>query len=124
MRLNITKSWFHSAGKQYFWADSGYDVRGIGIEAGLLKKYPEIEIVVDKVVYKLDSNKAIEFVSKFKSFYQAKGTLIAVVSKSLLKTVRKPVKENISANLVIIDEVDNPPQLELFTYKNTKSKTL
>ena len=90
--INITNSWFYSAGTQYGWEGDNFDRRGVGIQATFLRDYPEIEIVVDKISYLLNTKEAIKFVKRFKSYYNAKGIIIGVVSKSILKI--KNLKES------------------------------
>lgn len=93
MRVNIANSWYHSAGTQYGWLKDGYDRRGVGIEAGLFKGRDEIEVVVDKVEYLLKTIPAVEFIKKYKSYHNAKGTSIGVVSKSLLTKKKEEEKK-------------------------------
>ena len=65
--------------------------------------------MVDKISYLLDTKRAISFVSKFKSYFDAKGTMIGVVSKSLL---REKSTGKVSSEKFEKKKVD--PQLKLF----------
>jgi hypothetical protein len=83
--VHIEKSWFYSAGRYYDWTKDGYDMKGIGVEVGIVRENPEFRIIVDNEAY-IGSSEAIKaFVVRYQSFYDAKGTKVAVFSKSLLK---------------------------------------
>lgn len=109
--VNIKKSWFYSAGRTYKWVDEGYDIRGVGIEVGLIKNNSELEIVVDKVKYHLLCDDAITFIRRFNSIFNANGTRVAIVSKSLLKTISEPSEGSFKATKKTIE---SPAQQSLF----------
>ena len=89
IELKIKKSWFYGAGsdKVYGWARYGFHQWGVGINKDLLKDGDTIRIRIDGLYYELDCTEAINFCSHFNSFKKQKGTILAVVSRSLLKPI-------------------------------------
>ena len=84
----IKQGWFRSAGIKYNWVKDGFDVRGVGLAKHVLGG--KENIVVEGNEYSLDRAKAEAFIRRFESFYKAGGTLLGVVSKSLLKPIVAP----------------------------------
>ena len=84
----IKQGWFRSAGIKYNWVKDGFDVRGIGLAKHVLNSNENI--VVEGTEYSLDRAEAEAFIRRFESFYKAGGTLLGVVSKSLLKPLVAP----------------------------------
>lgn len=84
----IKQGWFRSAGIKYNWVKEGFDIRGIGLAKHVLNGSENI--VVEGTEYSLDRAEAEAFIRRFESFYKAGGTLLGVVSKSLLKPITAP----------------------------------
>ena len=80
-----TSGFFNTAGWKFSWMHEGYQPKGIGFKKEhLIGKGDEIMVVVENKKYKLNAAAAIDFVKKHKSFYKTKGTVLGVVSESLL----------------------------------------
>ena len=84
--LKINKGFYYGAGspKKYNWVKDGFHIYGVGIDIDLLKQYQILQIEVNNQVYGLDTTKAINFIKKYRSLLHIKGTILGVVSKSLL----------------------------------------
>lgn len=89
--LRIEKGWYWSAGDRWGWTQDGYERAGVGIAKPLLLLSDTLQIEVHGKLYTLDCTSAVDFIRKYKSFYDVKpdprtgeGTRLGVVSKSLL----------------------------------------
>ena len=85
--VKIKKGWYRSAGTpaKYGWMNSGYEPEGVGINKVALTSNEKLTVIVHDVEYELDTKEAIEFIRRFKSFYDMPGgTRIGVISRSLL----------------------------------------
>lgn len=87
-KLTINKSWFYSAGDKYGWVPE-FDKRGVGINVRLLSNGGEMEVVVDKISYILDTGAALMFIKRYGSTEIQKGVTIGIVSKSLCWEITK-----------------------------------
>lgn len=88
------KGWFNYAGTKYYgWEEDGHDIKGIGLRRELLRDREQIHVEVDGITYLLNCQEAIDFVIKYKSYYQTRhGTqavTLGIISKSLLTKVEK-----------------------------------
>ena len=86
--IKIKKSFFYSAGDQYGWTRDNLDKRGVGVAMRELFAHFELELIIDKVKYQLNSKEAMAFISKYKSIMIVKGTKIGIVSKTLLEEIK------------------------------------
>ena len=96
MKIPPLKEWYIVAGRDYGWTKDGFAQIGIGIKARYIKDNSEVEFMVGKGgPYFLDTSEARKFIIKYNSKFITKdGTLLGVVSRSLLKT-KKEEKEKI-----------------------------
>ncbi len=81
--LKINKGWYYGAGSPriYNWTKDGFDQAGVGIKTSLLNE--DLHVTVDGVTYLLNGKMAREFVNKYGSVENRKGTSLGVISKSL-----------------------------------------
>ncbi len=91
--ITIQKSFFHTAGKKYGWSLPKWACEGVGIDTRILQNYTEIEVIVDNIPYLLNCEHAIAFIRRFKSIEDHKGIKVGIISRSLLKRVSEPEKE-------------------------------
>lgn len=91
---------FFGAGspKQYNWTKDNFAIEGIGIDVDILNNYDSIDIILDKETYRVSTEKAKEFIKRYKSIYRVRnyGKLLGVISKSILRniTTQKNGKRN------------------------------
>ena len=83
--LNI-KTPFYTAGKMFKW---DYAPIGLGINKQLLADEGILQLTVgnDKTVYEIDKAHARDIVTRYKSFYKARTTWLAVVPWAVFKKV-------------------------------------
>jgi len=88
IRVTIKKGWYWSAGDKFHWVDDGYSKSGVGIEKGILQNNKEIEVEVNHTLYKLDCDKAREFINKYKSAQNMPGgTVLGIITSDLFQQV-------------------------------------
>ena len=75
--LNIKEPYF-TAGRQYIWPGKSI---GLGIKSKLLEGDGELKLKVgdSPVIWKIDKQKAREFVEKYQSYHFAKNTKLSVI---------------------------------------------
>jgi len=85
-KLKIKKGFFYGAGspKIYNWSKDNFHIYGVGIKKDLLSQFDILEIEINNQFYQLDTHAALLFAEKYNSYKVARGTTLAVVSKSLL----------------------------------------
>lgn len=86
-KIVIRKGFYWSAGRKFGWKESGNDVAGVGIAKSILQSNKEIILEIDGKDYKLECEKARNFVNRYKAAENHNGTWIGIISKSLLQRV-------------------------------------
>lgn len=102
-RITIREGWYWIPGKIYGW-DSSYIQYGVSINNKVLLENIEIEVEIvikskqeekdrKRELYLLNCEDALAFAKRFESFETRHGTLLGVISKTLLKPVSVPEPE-------------------------------
>lgn len=86
--LTIQKGWYWSAGSTYGWGED-HSREGIGINRDALLAHPELLVHVKtatgKTSFKVDTNKAIEFIRAHKSFKTLGTTKVGFIPRTLMQ---------------------------------------
>lgn len=89
----------------YGWSKDGFHMHGVGISRTILRSCDQVQVTVDGRKYMVSSEKAIEFVNRYKSIKIAgRGTKIGIISKSIMEPMEAPqpipsqVEEDLPAN--------------------------
>lgn len=87
-KVIIKAGWYWSAGQKYGWKQDGISGQGVGIEKSILQNNKEIIVEVDHKEYKLDCQKAKDFVNKYQAAQTMPGgTIIGIISRDLFEAV-------------------------------------
>lgn len=86
-KLVIQKGFYYGAGSKYGWNLDNYHIHGVGISKDILTSGPEIEVEVAGRNYIVNTEDAINFIKRYRSFYQIRGTTIGVISRDLMKEI-------------------------------------
>lgn len=84
-KLIIKKSFYYSCGRNYGWKNDGYTEIGVGIAKDWFIKNKEFIVNVDKQDYLVESDRAMDFINKYKSYENIRGIRIGYLTKDLLK---------------------------------------
>lgn len=86
-KIKIDKGFYWSAGTKFGWIKDGVERTGVGIHKYLLQNYKELIVEVEGKEYKVDCEKARNFINKYKSAETRYGTTIGIISKELLQKI-------------------------------------
>jgi hypothetical protein len=75
---------FHTAGLKYKWP---YNKAGVGIRKSEFEGEGDMEIMVEDTLYRIDKQKARDFVNQYKSYYVAQSVPLGVLALEILTKV-------------------------------------
>ena len=85
--INISKSWFYTAGKKFDWLKDGFDIKGVGIALSILKENASLEIRIDNERFLAETEPILKMVEKYNAYFTAGQTRLAIISKSWLRKI-------------------------------------